>query len=263
MIPPVDENPPRKPRRPVPTRPPAPAEEAETTPVAASDPQEYDFMGVREGRQWAVHEADRAAQDTRELILDAEGDAGSRAWRIGDKLTEQYMGFAERAKGFPSFEAYATAAFDLTEDQVRDYLLVRARVSKVDAARSLGRTRITLGFRLFERLGVSTFETLSQRELLLEDGTTCRFPATVGRLRSALRVLARPKPASLVSRKVAAETARLNERWAAARREEPALQGVKARFVAEGSEILFGVGRMSRKQRLAVARFILETDGDA
>jgi len=237
------------------------APEEGTGEVPLSDPQEFTFYPPREGRQWSAVEVGRTSQDVRERIVDFESDAGTKAWRIGDRLAELYMGFAERTSGEPTFTVFAMGAFDLTDDDVGDYLRIRARVDSVDTARKYGRTRMTLGFRIMDRLGLQTFEALAKHDLLLPDAETCRFPATVRELRAALRVLRTPEPPKRPSRALASEAARLNEGLAIAKQEDPDLATFHGRFVAGDGDILLRAGALSRPQRIALAKFILRFEG--
>jgi hypothetical protein len=230
--------------------------------VPLSDPQELSFLPRREGRVWTVVEVDRAVRDARELLVDADADAGKRIWRFGDKALELYNGLPERSKGYPSFIAFACVAFDRSREDLYEALRVRRRVESAEAAGKLGRAKLQLGFRLLDRLGLETLEALAARELPLPDGSSCRFPATVRQLSAALKLLAVPADASpsKTPRRFQVEASRKNEALKLAKLEDADLAGVRARFVPRDGDVFLETSPLSGVQRIALAKLILKLE---
>jgi hypothetical protein len=233
-----------------------------TAEVPPSEPQEIPFLPRREGTAWSAHEIDRAVRDARDLLRDGDADAGRRIWRIGDKVVELYNGFPERVMGHPTFIGFACEVFDRSREDIHEVLRARRRVKDADVAAKLGRVRMQLGFRLLDRLGIETFETLAERDLPLPDGSTCRFPATVRQLRAALAFLATTPPGKS-SRRLLSHAARCNEALKIAKQEEPDLADVRARFVARDDDVFLETTALSSAQRVALARLILKLEKDA
>jgi len=226
-----------------------------------SDPQEVDFLDRREGTVWTPREVDRGFHDLRQALGDESRDSGGHAWRVGDKATELYNGFAERARGELSFVALACRETDLEPDALHEYLRVRRRVDNEEEARTIGRAKLRLGFRLLKALGLQTFEALRERDLPQSDGSTVRFPARVRQLSEALRLLkqrSRPQP----SRKLAAEAVRRNGILHEARAEFPELANLRAKFVARDDDVWFESPPMSSAQQRAMAQVLARIDAE-
>ncbi len=151
-------------------------------------------------------------------------------------------------------------AFDLSRTGYYNLLRLRHRTTR-DEARTWGITAILLGFRLMDRLGIETFETLRERDLPQPDGTTVRFPASRARLEAALTLL--NAPAEVASpRRVVAETRKRNEALKLARLEDPRLEGVRARWYAGDKEPELRItSALGRDGREAIRDLIDTLDG--
>jgi hypothetical protein len=162
------------------TRPPEPSDE-----IRNSDPQEIPFLPRREGQAAKPRVVEILVRKLRTRLDDVDADAGLRAWEIGDELLELYKAFPERVtddcKGFVDF---ARTRLDLSRADVYEFLGIRHRATRTQA-RELGRRRLSLGFRLMELTGVTTFKTLAGLDLPQPDGSTIRFPAPVRALQAA------------------------------------------------------------------------------
>lgn len=236
------------------------SDEVAAEPPAPSDPQEFDFLPVREGREWTPVEVDSHVRKTRDYFDEAEADAGLRAWRSGDMFFELYNGFSERAKGFPSFTAFVLATFDVDKAELNEFLRIRRGVKSSSEARGIGRRKLSLGLRLLARLGLETFAALRNQDLPQPDGETCRFPATVRKLQAALDLLGAKDPAPEPSRRLRTELAQRDAALRVARKSDPDLASASVKFVIHDSEVVLDARHLTAAQRRALVLFLSEGD---
>jgi hypothetical protein len=230
------------------------AAESAATP-RPSDPQEIEFLPRREGRTWGAVEVERAVRQLRDWLADEDADAGQRAWDLGDELLELYNGFPERTTDdCRAFVDFARTRLDLSRADVYEFLGIRHRATRTQA-RELGRRRLSLGFRLMELTGVTTFKTLAGLDLPQPDGSTIRFPAPVRALQAALLLLrVRETPAAPAN--LAAKARKHNDALDAARADNPVLARVRARFVVQDGKVRLRAGTLDFDEFGALAQLV-------
>lgn len=128
------------------------------------------------------------------------------------------------------------------QGDVRAFMRLRRRVASANVASSLGRTKLRLGFRLLDRLGLATPDAL--------DGATCSCPTA--------RRAASPRPGASWRGRSGGGTAQRAFRLA--KGDDADLEGVRAKWVARDGDVFLDPGPLSTAQGVAMAKFLLCLD---
>lgn len=225
---------------------------------ASFDPQEYDFLPRREGHEWGGDLVENEIREVHATLLEAEASAAVLGLRIGRRLRSLYNGFAELAKGYPTFAAFAKAVFNLAPQRTSDYLRLADAFADEHEARRIGLTRGLLGAQLLALVGVQTFAALEKHELTTESGETIFFPATRPKLKSAIRALKAKAVLGALPVRKRKRLESLNERWGRRVEGKSGLASVHVEFVPdeEGEPLVRFSGTVAPKDQPAFSRLL-------